>query len=142
MPPRMMNGPQATMVGQLQSLGQMLSNLEIDPSDPTAVLAAKDQLGLSKKQIHTLERIIKQARKQTSSLLTPEQTQKMQSLTAAAAAAKNAAQMMQNNGPGRMPGNMGSGNGPPGNGPGNGPPGKGPPGNQGDGPPGNGPPGQ
>ena len=54
------------MAGQLQSLGQMLSNMEIDPSDPTAVLAMEDKLGLTKKQIRTLEKIIKNARKQTS----------------------------------------------------------------------------
>lgn len=141
--PGMMNGPQAAMAGQLQSLGQMLSNMEIDPSDPTAVLAMKDQLGLTKKQIHTLEKIIKNARKQTSSLLTPEQMQQMQSTATAAAAVKNMAPMMRNNGPGKgPPGNGPPGNGPPGNGPpGNGPPGNGPPGNQGNGPPGNGPPG-
>ncbi len=143
--PGMMNGPQAALSGQLQSLQQMLSNMEVDPSDPTAVLAMKDQLGLTKKQIHTLEKIIKNARKQTSTLLTPEQMQQMQVLGTAAAAVKNMAPMMQNNGPPGHQGNGPPGNGPPGNGPpGNGPPGNqgnGPPGNQGNGPPGNGPPG-
>lgn len=133
--PGMMNGP---LAGQLQSLGQMLSKMEVDPSDPTAVLAMKDQLGLTKKQIHTLEKIVKQARKQTSALLTPEQMQQMQSMATAAGAVKNMAPMMRNNGPGGGPGN-----GPPGNGPpGNGPPGNGPPGNHDNGPPGNGPSGQ
>jgi hypothetical protein len=77
-------GTPAKMIRQ-----KLMMNMQIDPSDPAAVLALKDQIGLTAQQTRNLESALSRVRKQTATILTKEQKQQLQSLLGAAAAAKS-----------------------------------------------------
>ena len=67
---------------------QLLTDLQLSPTDPAAVLAAKDKLGLTTQQVRRLQKIISQARKQTEALLSDAQKQQLAPLAGAADAVK------------------------------------------------------
>jgi hypothetical protein len=62
---------------------QLLTDLQLSPTDPAAVLAAKDKLGLTTQQVRRLQKIISQARKQTEALLSDAQKQQLAPLAGA-----------------------------------------------------------
>jgi hypothetical protein len=109
----MMGNPPG-MMGQGPPPGGPPPRMHVDPYDPNHVMALKNELQLTDKQLTRLGKILSQSQQLTEKLLTKEQKKKLQSL---------------GSGPG-MGGGMGGGMGP-----NMGPPG-GPPGGPGGGPPG------
>ena len=65
--------------GSSQGMGQTTVN----QNDPQAVLALKDEIGLTADQIKRLEKMAGNGRKQAAPLLTREQKQKLKKLPAA-----------------------------------------------------------
>ena len=58
----------------------MMANMRMDPNDPAAVLAHKDDLSLTKQQVQRLERMLKSGKKHAAPLLSKEQKKKLQEL--------------------------------------------------------------
>ena len=101
----MMGGPPG-MMGQGPPFGGPPPRQQVDPYDPSHVMALKNELQLTDKQLTRLGKILLQSQQLTEKLLTKEQKKKLQSL-----------------GPGSAGGGgMGPNMGPP-RGPGGGPPG-------------------
>lgn len=59
---------------------QMMMTTQIQPDDPAALLAIKDELQLSAEQSAKIEAIVAKARKEAQAVLTDQQKQKVQSL--------------------------------------------------------------
>jgi len=82
--PGMMGG-----MGQGQGMmGGMASNSRIDQNDPQALLALKDEIALTQKQVQALEKMAKAGRKQAAQVLTKEQKKKLQELAGTADTAR------------------------------------------------------
>jgi hypothetical protein len=59
---------------------QMMMTTQIQPDDPVALLAIKDELQLSAEQSAKIEAIVAKTRKEVQAILTDQQKQKVQSL--------------------------------------------------------------
>ena len=74
----MMDG--STMDGAMMARCQMMSQTEISPSDPAAILGQRERLKLSDEQVAELERIVRTARDQTTRVLNEAQTDELSRL--------------------------------------------------------------
>jgi len=59
---------------------QMMMKARVEPTDPAALLALKDELELSEQQVKKLERIAEKARDRAKALLTEAQQKKLEEL--------------------------------------------------------------
>ena len=59
---------------------QIMMRLEVTPDDPAAILALKDELGLTDEQVGQLDTILAEAREKANAVLTPEQQEKLEGL--------------------------------------------------------------
>jgi hypothetical protein len=86
-----MGGGPGMMGGMGQGQGMMNGkprNSRIDQNDPQALLALKDDLALTQKQVQSLEKMAKAGRKQAAQVLTKEQKKKLQELAGTADTAR------------------------------------------------------
>ena len=67
----------------------MMANMRMDPNDPAAVLAHKDDLSLTKQQVQRLERMLKSGKMHAAPLLSKEQKKKFQELAGTQAPARD-----------------------------------------------------
>jgi hypothetical protein len=59
---------------------RMMMRAQLDPADPAAILAMKDELGLSEEQIRKLQQMAEATRSQAKGVLTEEQKKKLQQM--------------------------------------------------------------
>jgi hypothetical protein len=86
--PGMMGGMQGAGDQAMMARRQMMMNMPMDPLDPAVVLALKDQLGLTPKQVATIQKALATARQQVAAALKPEQKQLLQAAFAGAGGAE------------------------------------------------------
>lgn len=59
---------------------RMMMRAQLDPGDPAAVIAMKDELGLSEEQVKKLQQMAETTRSQAKGVLTEEQKKKLQEM--------------------------------------------------------------
>lgn len=74
------NAPAQPSLGMPESMWlrcRMFLQMKVNPTNPAALVAVKDQLGLSQEQIDRLQQILKRSEEEARAVLTPEQQQKL-----------------------------------------------------------------
>jgi len=82
------------MGGPMMMRGPMMMGLGLSATDPAAVLARRQELGLSQEQVTKVEGIVEKARAEAWSALTEEQKRKLAEMPAPAASMMQMCQQM------------------------------------------------